>query len=206
MIRLVRSVAHNVLFGFDVAWRVAPGTRVYGEAALDDLHARTNDNPTSTRIRWAGKRRRGRGRGLTWGAEYTRLTRFVYTVVLGRDFESHDRPLGFPTGPDSRRVRAHGAWDLSTEWQIAAGGRPHRSGENDLDEPFLPGSPAVGTHNFRGRGGRNPRARSGRSLLADVGRRPQPVRRLTAGSTMRAHVPGARSRGATGALSVRLVR
>ncbi|HYM81478.1 MAG TPA: capsule assembly Wzi family protein [Candidatus Limnocylindria bacterium] len=202
----VGALRNNVLFGFDVAWRLAPGNRLYGEAALDDLHSRTNDNPHKYAYQlgwegaggWAGTR-------LTWGAEYTRLTRFVYTSFFGRDFESHDRPLGFPTGPDSRRVRAHGAWDLSAEWQIAAAAARTDRGENALDEPFLPGSPAVRTHEFEGV------VEETRELEVGVRYWPMSGVDLALSGGYRwiddaGHVPGARSRGATGALSVRLVR
>src|SRR5262249_38237401 len=38
------ALHNNVIAGVDAAWRIAPGTRIYGELLLDDVH--TDDAPT----------------------------------------------------------------------------------------------------------------------------------------------------------------
>jgi len=145
------ALRNNVLVSFDAAWRVASGTRLYGECLIDDLHARTGKNPNKLAyqlgIEGAGPIGRTR---VSWGTEYTRLSRFVYTSFFGRGFEAQGRPLGFPTGPDARRVRVRGAWDPSAAWQIGARATQTDKGENDLDEPYVPGTPRVETLHFEG--------------------------------------------------------
>lgn len=202
----VDALRNNVLFGIDAAWRVAPGTRVYGELVVDDLHARTADNPDKFAYQLGLEGAAGfRGGRITWGAEYTRLTRFVYTSFFGRDFASQDRPLGFPTGPDSRRVRAHGEWDLSEAWQLRAAASRTDHGENDLDEPFVPGSPSVSTGSFEGV------VEQTRDVEAGLRWWPTSGADLTALIGYRwiedaGHVPGASADDWTAALVVRLIR
>lgn len=139
---------NNVLMSFDASWRVADGTRVYGELLLDDVHAKSAAFPNKYgwQIGLDGAWTRGFTR-LTWNAEYTWLSRYVYTSYYDRDFAAQGAPLGFPTGPDSRRLRTRLSWDPSTDWQVVAIAGRTWQGENDLDEPFVPGGPVppVGT-------------------------------------------------------------
>jgi hypothetical protein len=142
---------NNILFGLDAAWRVAPGTRVYGEVVLDDLHARTASNPDKYgwQLGWEGAGLVG-ARRVSWGGEWTRLSRYLYTSFFGRDYAAQGLPLGFPDGPDSRRVALRGAVDFGADWQLLARVSRVDKGENGLDEPYLPGSPAVSTGTFEG--------------------------------------------------------
>jgi hypothetical protein len=138
------SLRNNVQMAADVAWRVAPGTRVYGELLVDDLHARTASIPNKLawQVGWEGAGSIGRHR-LTWGGELTRLSRYVYTSFFGRDYAAQGAPLGFPTGPDARRLRVRIGWDPSPDAQLFAHVAVTDRGENGLDEPFQPGvSPA----------------------------------------------------------------
>lgn len=145
------DLRNNILFGLDAAWRLAPGTRVYGEVVLDDLHARTSSNPDKYgwQLGWEGAGMIG-PRRLSWGGEWTRLSRYVYTSFFGRAYAAQGVPLGFPDGPDSRRVALRGAVDFGPDWQLLARVSRLDKGENDLDEPFVPGSPAVSTGAFEG--------------------------------------------------------
>jgi hypothetical protein len=145
------DLRNNVLFGLDLAWRLAPGTRVYGEVVLDDLHARTASNPDKYgwQLGWEGAGMIGLRR-LSWGGEWTRLSRYVYTSFFGRAYAAQGLPLGFPDGPDSRRVALRGAVDFGPDWQLLARVSRTDKGENDLDEPYVPGSPASGTMSFAG--------------------------------------------------------
>jgi hypothetical protein len=145
------TLRNNILLGCDLAWRVADGTRVYGELLVDDLHAATSANPDKYgwQVGWEGVGTIGASR-LTWGGEVTRLTRYVYTSFFGRDFAAQGEPLGFPTGPDARRIALRGACDLGPDWQVLARVARTDKGENGLEEPFVPGSPSVPTATFEG--------------------------------------------------------
>ncbi len=78
---------------------------------------------------------------LTWNTEYTWTSRFLYTSFFGRAFTAHGEPLGFPTGPDARRLRVRASWDPRVAWQVTGIASRTWKGENDIDEPFVPGSP-----------------------------------------------------------------
>ena len=139
---------NNVELAFDAAWRPADGTRLYGEVLLDDVHAKTADIPNKYgwQVGLDGAWTHGFTR-LTWNTEYTWLSRYVYTSFFGRSFVAQGAPLGFPTGPDSRRLHARVTWDPRVDWQLSGIVTRTWKGENGLDEPFVPGSPPpdVGT-------------------------------------------------------------
>lgn len=145
------ALRNNVLVAMDAAWRIAPGTRVYGELLIDDLHTSTGDFPDKLAFQLGleGVGPIGTTR-VTWGAEYTRLSRFVYTSYFGRSFETQGEPLGFFTGPDSRRVRVRGAWDPGADWQLKAAAALLDRGESGIDQPFVPGTPTVDPLDFQG--------------------------------------------------------
>jgi hypothetical protein len=145
------ALRNNIMFGLDAAWRIASGTRVYGELLIDDLSARTRENPNKYgwQLGWEGVGMIGASR-LSWGGEFTRLSRYVYTSFFGRTYEAQGAPLGFPLGPDSRRIALRGALDLGTDWQWIARASRNDRGENGLDEPFVPGSPRVEVGTFEG--------------------------------------------------------
>jgi len=145
------ALRNNIMLGLDVAWRIASGTRVYGELLLDDLSARTAQNPDKYgwQLGWEGVGLLGASR-LSWGGEYTRLSRYVYTSFFGRAHQAQGGPLGFPLGPDSRCIALRGALDLGADWQLLARASRSDKGENGLDEPFVPGSPRVAVGTFEG--------------------------------------------------------
>jgi hypothetical protein len=133
---------NNVEMALDVAWRPTDGTRIYGEFLLDDAHAKSAQFPNKYAWMlgldgaWTHNFTR-----VTWNTEYAWLSRYVYSSFFGRSFTAQDAPLGFPTGPDSRRLRARVSWDPRVSWQITGITSRTWKGENDLDEPFVPGSP-----------------------------------------------------------------
>jgi hypothetical protein len=133
---------NNVMVSADAAWRIAPGSRVYGELLVDDLHARTSDNPDKIayQLGWDGMGG-ALGTRLRWNGEYTRLSRYVYTSFFGSEASAQGRPLGFPTGPDARRLRLSLACDPSLDWELSAIAARTEKGENDLGEPYVPGTP-----------------------------------------------------------------
>jgi len=145
------ALRNNVLVGVDAAWRLAPGTRVYGELAIDDLHSKTSQNPNKIawQLGWDGAGMIGPQR-LTWGAEITRVWRFVYTSYFGQSYEAQGQPLGFPTGPDSRRILIHVDWDPSVDWQWSVRAVSTDHGEGTLADAYLPGTPKVDASQFLG--------------------------------------------------------
>lgn len=137
---------NNIMVGGDVAWRIAPGTRVYAELLADDLQFTGSGYPNrfAMQVGWDGAAT-FRGTRLVWNGEYTRVNRYVYTSSFGRDFTSQGQSLGFPVSPDSRRMRVRGAWDFTPSWQLLAMATFTKKGENTLADPYIPGlSPASG--------------------------------------------------------------
>jgi len=145
------ALRNNVMISLDAAWRVANGTRLYGELLVDDLHSRTSDNPDKLayQVGWDGVGNLY-GTRLSWNGEYTRLSRYVYTSFFGREAASQGIPLGFPTGPDASRLTLDMRWDPSADWQVIALAARTEKGENDLGEPFVPGSPRPPIWTFEG--------------------------------------------------------
>jgi hypothetical protein len=147
----IEALRNNVIMAVDAAWRVAPGTRAYGELLVDDFNTHTHNVPDKLgfQLGLEGVGTVG-GSRVTWGTEYTRLSRFVYTSFFGRSYETQGQPLGYFTGPDSRRVKVRGAWDLSPLWQVRAAASLTDRGESGLDRPFVEGSPPEDTFDFLG--------------------------------------------------------
>ena len=147
----VDTVRNNVIAGFDAAWRVLPGSRIYGELLIDDL--KTDASETVSKYGYQlGFEGVGtvRGTRVRWNTEFTRLSRFAYTSFHGLAFVTAGEPLGFPTGPDSRRVRVRIAWDPTVSWQLFALAARSDFGESDIDSVFTPGSPPVDVMDFEG--------------------------------------------------------
>jgi hypothetical protein len=198
---------NNIIIGADAAWRPTSGTRLYVEGLSDDLHLINNPlglNKYAYQLGWEGVGT-FRSTRVVWGGEFTRVTRFVYTSSLDRDFVAQGRPLGFPVAPDARRMRVRTAWDLSPAWQLTAVATRTERGENTLAEPFVPGSPRVDASRFQGV------VEETREL--EVGARWWPVGGvdLAAVAAYRwvdnaDHLAGARARGLSGTLAFRLVR
>ncbi len=145
------ALRNNVITSLDLAWRPVSGTRLYGELLIDDLHAKSAANPNKLafQLGWEGVGAIG-GTRVSWGGEYTRLSRFVYTSYFGRAYEAQGRPIGYPTGPDAGRLSLRGAWDLNADWQLAARVAQTDQGEGSLDAPYVPGSPRGEPFAFEG--------------------------------------------------------
>ncbi|MEO5989060.1 MAG: hypothetical protein ABIU54_08235 [Candidatus Eisenbacteria bacterium] len=145
------ALRNNILLGLDAAWRVADGTRVYGELLIDDLHAESGDIPNKLGYQ-VGAEGVGdlQGTRLSWGSEWTRLSRFVYTSFYGRVHAAQGAPIGFPTGPDSERLRVRVAWDPNPDWQVGFAAARTTRGQSTLADAFIPGSAVPGTWTFAG--------------------------------------------------------
>ncbi len=201
-----RALHDNVEAAFDVAWRFVPGNRAYAEVLIDDLKTDNSliVNKYGYQLGWEGVGAVS-GRRVSWGTEYTRLTRFVYTSYFGRSFVAQNRSLGFPTGPDARRTRVRVAWDPSAAWQVRGVATRTDRGQSGLDVPFIPGTPPVNSARFAGV------VETTRD--AEIGVRYWPGAwldlTLAAGYSWvddAGHVPGADRRAGRVGLSVRVVR
>jgi hypothetical protein len=202
----LERLRNNVMIGFDAAWRIAGGTRVYGEILIDDLHARTNDNPNKIawQLGWEGAGSIA-GQRLTWGGELTRVWRHVYTSFFGREYSLQSESIGFPTGPDARRLRLRGAWDPSPDWQMFGAVAQTDRGENRLGAPYLPGSPKPEPGSFEGVVERT------RDIEAGLRWWPAGGVDVSVSGGYRwiedeAHVPGASREGAIATIRARLMR
>jgi hypothetical protein len=195
---------NNIMIGMDVAWRAAPGTRLYAEWLTDD----TGGSGQPRKYAWQlGAEGAGmlRGTRATWGVELTRVTRFVYSSFFGRDYVAQGRPLGFPFAPDARRLRVRAAWDLSAACQALAAATRTERGENALGVPYVPGSPPVDASRLEGvvetarelEGGMRWWPAAGVDLTARIGHR---------WVDDAGHVAGARTRGAYATIGARLIR
>ena len=133
---------NNIMLSFDGSWRPADGTRLYGELLIDDLHAKSADTPNKYgwQVGADGAWTHGFTR-LSWNTEYTWLSRYTYTSFFGREFTSQGIPIGFPTGPDARKLHVRITWDPRVAWQLSGVVERTWKGENNFDEPFIPGSP-----------------------------------------------------------------
>jgi hypothetical protein len=145
------ALRNNVIVSADIAWRMRPGMRAYGEVVIDDLHARTADNPNKLglQVGLEGVMSAHGGR-LSGGAEFTRISRYVYTSFFGRSMLVQDQPLGWPYGPDSRRIQLRGAWDPGRDWQLIGRAAQLDHGEGRADIPYVPGSARPDVWAFEG--------------------------------------------------------
>jgi hypothetical protein len=145
------SVRNNVELGFDARWRLLPGTTLYGEFLIDDINLEESGAPTrlAYQFGWLGT---GRllGKRLSWRGELTRVYRFVYTVYYGEDFVHQEEPIGYPTGPDSRTLRADFQYDFSSDWFADISGIQVEQGEGGIHEYYDPDGPPVSGSEFAG--------------------------------------------------------
>lgn len=135
------TLRNNVMVSTDGSWRIAPGTRVYAEVLIDDLHAKTRSNPDKFgfRVGWDGAGT-ALGARLSWNGEYARLTRFVYTSFFGAQAVAQGRPIGDPAGPDTHRLTLFFACDPSEDFQLSLDAERLEQGESGLGVAFVPGS------------------------------------------------------------------
>jgi hypothetical protein len=137
------SVKNNVMWTADVTWRARPGTRLYGEIAVDNLSFSSQKRPlaiawqTGAHARW----RRGSG-ALSARGEYSRVYRTTYSsLVHHHDFAFHGLPTGYPLGPDAEQIFGQLAWSRNADWTFALEGVLARRGQAVLGDSWVVGSP-----------------------------------------------------------------
>ena len=133
---------NNVMWTADVTWRARPGTRLYGEVAVDDISFSSEKRPLS--IAWQigahGRWRRGNG-ALSARGEYSRVYRYTYSSYHHHDFAFHALPTGYPLGPDAEQTFGQLTWARNADWTFTLEGALARRGEAVLGDFYLPGSP-----------------------------------------------------------------
>ena len=139
---LERSFKNNLMWTADVTWRTRPGTRLYGEIAVDDLSFSSEPRPLS--IAWQtgihSRWRRGDG-ALSARGEYSRVYRYTYSVFHHHDFAFHGLPTGYPLGPDAEQLFGQLAWSRDADWTFTLEGALARRGEAVLGDFYVPGTP-----------------------------------------------------------------
>jgi hypothetical protein len=145
------SVRNNVMLGLDARWRLLPGTSLYGEFLIDDINLEEGGAPSrlAYQFGWLGAGRLF-GKRLAWRGEFTRINRFVYTVFYGENFIHQAEPLGYPTGSDSRTLRADFQYDFSSDWYLDLSGIQVEKGEGGIDEFYDPDGPPASGSGFGG--------------------------------------------------------
>jgi hypothetical protein len=140
---------NNVLAGFDVSWRFAPGWRIDGEFLVDDLATETATMPHRLAyqggLAWAGRVANGAANARL---EFVKVYRYTYAVYYGENFLQDGVPLGFGPGPDLEQCTAFVERDFGTDLRLGAGCDVTRSGEGFAGEywdPATPESPGSGS-------------------------------------------------------------
>ncbi len=150
------ALRNNVEVAVDAAWRVAPGTRVYGELLVDDLHSKTANVPDKLGyqigLEGAGL---ALGRRLASGAEYTRSRLSPHVVLRPRVRRARRGTLASRPSRFAAPARAGG------DWQLVARSALTDRGDSSLDEPFVPGDPRPEAVRVRGRRRAHARVRGG---------------------------------------------
>jgi hypothetical protein len=137
-------VRNNVMGALDASWRAAPGVVLYGEFLLDDQGLKVGGAPTRIGYQAGALGTLTNELGEFSGRlEFTRVNRYVYSVFYGEDFIHHGKPIGYPTGPDSRTLFGEGRWSPDATWEFSLGGRQVERGEGELGEFFDPDSGAA---------------------------------------------------------------
>jgi hypothetical protein len=139
---LEATFKNNVMWTADVTWRARPGTRLYGEVAVDDISFSSEKRPLS--IAWQigahGRWRQGGG-ALSVRGEYSRVYRYTYSSYHHHDFAFHGLPTGYPLGPDAEQTLGQLTWARNADWTFTLEGALARRGEAVLGDYHLPGSP-----------------------------------------------------------------
>ena len=133
---------NNVMWTADLTWRARPGTRLYGELAVDDVSFSSEKRPLS--IAWqvgAHERWRAPGGALSARGEYSRVYRYTYSVAHQHDFAFDGLPTGYPLGPDVEQVFGQLAWSRGPDWTFALEGALVRKGEAWLGDFYVLESP-----------------------------------------------------------------
>ena len=139
---LDRLGKNNVMWAFDAAWRVQPGLRLYGEAAVDDISFSSEPRPRA--IAWlVGAHLRQLRESGAWSlrAEYARVYRYTYSSYHGQHFEFAGAPTGFPLGPDVESSNVRLEWQRGPAWRFGLEGRYVRKGESALGDAYVPDTP-----------------------------------------------------------------
>jgi hypothetical protein len=136
------TIKNNVMWVADVTWRARPGTRLYGEIAVDDISFSSEKRPlsiawqTGVHSRW----RRGEG-ALSARGEYSRVYRYTYSSYHHHDFAFGGLPTGYPLGPDAEQLFGQLAWAPGTDWTFTLEGTQVRKGEAELGDAYVLDSP-----------------------------------------------------------------
>lgn len=144
----VPAVRNNVLWTIDAFYRPARGSWVWGAMLIDDVATESKEMPSRLGFQLGGGAALAAERRWWAEVEATKVYDYTYSVNYGDacacDWKHQDRPLGFPTGPDSEELllTLHAAPSVPFSFEL--GGRVTRRGEGRLGDPWnAPELPAV---------------------------------------------------------------
>jgi len=136
----VPEVRNNVLWTIDAFFRPAQGSWLWSAMLIDDVATESKEMPSRLGFQVGG------GAGLDsdrrwWAeAEATKVYDYTYSVNYGDacacDWKHQDRPLGFPSGPDSEELMLTVYAAPSVPFSFEFGGRVARRGEGRLGDPW----------------------------------------------------------------------
>jgi hypothetical protein len=131
---------NNVMWSADLAWRIVPGVRVWGELVVDDISFSSTWRPNATGWQAGGSWRTHRvaHRPIEVWGEYSRVYRYTYSVWHQHDFSFAGLPLGYLYGPDVEHIEGAISLDLTSDMTVAVDGLRTRKGELTLGDPWQP--------------------------------------------------------------------
>ena len=129
---------NNVMWSADLAWRIVPGVRVWGELVVDDVSFSSTWRPNATGWQAGGawRTRAAGGRPLEVWGEYSRVYRYTYSVWHQHDFAFAGLPLGYLHGPDVEHLEGALSLDLNSDLTVAVDGLMTRKGELTLGDAW----------------------------------------------------------------------
>jgi hypothetical protein len=144
---LVGRLRNNLEVGFDAIWSPLPNWETRLEVLVDDLQLGHHTTPNRGGVQFGVTRVVALGGAGTGSveAEYTRVSRFTYSVYYSvegdRDFILRGAPLGFWLGPDAEDGFLRLTWDSSRAVHLQLTAQQTRTGAEPLGSAWMPGEP-----------------------------------------------------------------
>lgn len=136
---------NNVLWSVDALWRPLAALMLYGEVLADDIATESSEMPTRGGYQ-IGCTYAPRTTGCDWtfGAEYTRVSNYTYSVYYQNDclcdWDHQARPIGYGRGPDVKVLLLRAAASMASRWQARGWLRWVEKGAGAIGSPWTPAS------------------------------------------------------------------
>jgi hypothetical protein len=136
---------NNVLWSVDALWRPIAALMLYGEVLADDIATESSEMPTRGGYQ-LGCTYAPRTAGCDWtfGAEYTRVSNYTYSVYYQNDclcdWDHQTRPIGYGRGPDVKVLLLRATASMASRWQARGWLRWVEKGAGAIGSPWAPAS------------------------------------------------------------------